>query len=83
MRQKTKLTKTKVFKLTLSEKECELLKLYAQDYNTTRPEALRRMVREALKEYKSRKGPIQPANQLGLFDALQMDIFDNASGGEE
>lgn len=72
---KTKKTYKKTFSITLPEREGRLLKMYAQDYNITRPEALRRMVRDALRQYKEQKGNIEPDNQLGLFDCVQMDIF--------
>ena len=43
------------------------------------PEAVRRMVREALKQYKSVSSNAEPLNQLGLFDTVQVDIFNNTS----
>lgn len=78
MATKTKKTYSKTFSITLPEREGKLLKMYALDYGITRPEAIRRMVRVALREYKEAKGNIEPDNQLGLFDAVvQMDIFSN------
>lgn len=82
MNNKVKTPKTKKFSITLPEREGKLLKMYAQDYGITRPMALRRMVREGLKAYQQAKGTIQPDNQLGLFDPLQMDIFDEIANEE-
>lgn len=79
MATKPKKTYKRTFSITLPEREGRLLKMYADDHGVTRPEALRRMVREALRQYKEQKGNIQPDNQLGLFDCVQMDIFGNFS----
>lgn len=75
MNAKPKKTKIKKFSIALPEREGKLLKMYADDYGISRPEALRRMVRDALREYRSKKGEIVPDNQLGLFDSIQIDIF--------
>lgn len=75
MKVKTKKPKVKKFSITLPEREGKLLKMYADDYGITRPAAIRKMVREGLKQYRAAKGNIEPDNQLTLFDSLQMDIF--------
>lgn len=74
--------KTYKFSITLPEREGKLLKMYAEDYGTTRPAAIRRMVCKCLKEYRQAKGTIEPDNQLGLFDAMQIDIFDEIHNAE-
>ncbi|MBQ0159916.1 MAG: hypothetical protein KBT28_04750 [Bacteroidales bacterium] len=78
MQKKPKAKKTKRFSITLPEREGELLGLYAKEHKITRPAAIRRMVRESLKQYKQSlaKRDIQPDNQLGLFDMVQIEMFD-------
>lgn len=78
MQKKPKAKKPKKFSITLPEREGELLSLYAKEHKITRPAALRRMVREGLKAYKQSlsKRNIQPDNQLGLFDMVQIEMFD-------
>ena len=56
-----------------------MLKLYAKEFHVSCPEAVRRIVREALKQYKSVSSKAEPLNQLGLFDTVQVDIFNNTS----
>ena len=75
-RNKKKKNKVKVT-VTLSSREGDLLTLYAKDNGTTRPAAIHRFVREALKDYHPQKK--EPSNQLTLFDSLQVDIFSNTS----
>ena len=65
--------------ITLPEREGEMLKRFAQQNCTTRPAAVRRMVIDALKQYKVAASKAEPQNQLGLFDTLQVDIFNNTS----
>lgn len=69
--------------VTLSEREGELLKLYAAEQGTSRPAALRRILRERLKDYVQQLAKEGPKNQLGLFDSVQIDIFNNTSRAEE
>lgn len=79
---KKKTTKVKRFSITLPEREGELLKQYAKEHGITRPMALRRLVRQSLRQYKiERANTLQsvPKNQLNLFDSIQVDIFDNTS----
>lgn len=72
-------TKAKKISITLPEREGEMLKSYAADLGISRQAAVKRMVRDALKQYKSSVATPEPRNQLGLFDTLQIDIFNNAS----
>ena len=65
--------------ITLPEREGDMLKRFAQQNGTTRPAAVRRMVIDALKQYKVAASKAEPRNQLGLFDTLQVDIFNNTS----
>lgn len=80
MSTKPKMRRIKKITITLSEKEGEWLSIYSQDLGISRPAVVRRLVREGLREYKSlRGGRIEPENQLGLFDSIQVDIFNNTS----
>ena len=72
-------SKAKIISITLPEREGEMLKRFAQQNGTTRPAAVRRMVIDALKQYKVAASKAEPQNQLGLFDTLQVDIFNNTS----
>jgi len=81
MDQKSVKPKTKRFVVNLAARESEMLKVYAREAGITRPAALRRLVRMALRQYWNDR-PKQdsiPANQLDLFDILQMDIFGNTT----
>lgn len=71
--------KSKQISITLPEREGELLKRFAQQNGTTRPAAARRMVMDALRQYKITAAKAVSKNQLELFDSLQVDIFNNAS----
>ena len=76
---KAKAKKTKKISITLPEREGEVLKVYAKELGITRPAAVKRIVRETLKQYKTAAAKAEPKNQLGLFDSLQVDIFNNTS----
>ncbi len=80
---RSKMRRARKITITLSEKEGEWLSLYAQEIGSTRPAVVRRLVREGLRQYKSmRGGHLEPKNQLDLFDAIQVDIFNNTSKTE-
>lgn len=70
-----KSSKAKRITFTLPEREGEWLAQYVKETGTTRPAAVRRFVRECLRQYKQMSGNVEPKNQLGLFDSLQIDIF--------
>lgn len=71
--------KTKKFSFVLPAREDELLTLYAKEHSLTRPEAVRRILREFLRQYRNALAKAEPENQLGLFDSLQIDIFNSTS----
>ena len=80
--------KPKKVSITLPEWEGEMLKAYARAHRTTCPAAVHKMVRQALREYKSELSALpkaEPKNQLNLFDSIQVDIFNNTAKvvGEE
>ena len=72
-------TKKKKITFTLPEREGEVLSLYAKENGISRPAAVRRMVRAALHQYYSALSHAEPRNQLGLFDVVQIDIFNSTS----
>lgn len=74
---KAKTRKAKKISITLPEREGEMLKMYAKELGISRPAAVRRIVRDALKQYKVTSHKDEPQNQLGLFDTLQVDLFNN------
>ena len=76
---KSKVHKAKRISIALPEREDDVLNQYAQNCGISRTTAVKRIVREALKQYSSNLAKTEPKNQLGLFDTLQMDIFFNTS----
>lgn len=81
---RSKMRRLKKITITLSEKEGEWLSLYAQDMGISRPDVVRRLMREGLRQYKaSRGGSVVPENQLELFDSIQVDIFNNTTKTEK
>ncbi len=77
--QKSKTHKNKRISIALPEREGKLLACYAKEHGLTRPDAMRRILREYLREYKLQLSNAEPQNQLGLFDSLQIDIFNSTS----
>lgn len=72
-------TKKKKISFALPEREGEMLARYAKEKGISRPAAVRRMVRTALQQYSSTIQHSEPQNQLGLFDVVQIDIFNSTS----
>lgn len=81
MNTKKQVKKIKKVSINLPEREVELLTLYAKEVGISRPEAVHRIVRTFLRQYKEKRGEsaLQPKNQLDLFDSIQIDIFNNTS----
>ena len=73
--------RAKKYTVTLSECEMRRLTVYAATSGIDRPTALARLVRQSLRDVaagiKSDLG--HDPDQLGLFDAVQIDIFNNTS----
>jgi hypothetical protein len=78
---KTKSSKGRVRRYTVTLSECEVLRLtrFADSANIDRPTALHRLLSQSLRE--ATAGLAADAkhdeNQLGLFDSVQLDIFNN------
>lgn len=73
--------KSRKYTITLSECEMRRLTAYAASCGVDRPAALGRLVRQSLREAAAglQSDAAQDLNQLGLFDTLQIDIFNNTS----
>lgn len=74
---KPKKIKPKKYTLTLSEREALRLGRYAEALGVSRPLALQRLMKQALREAADLPVGKEDTNQLGLFDTLQIDIFNN------
>lgn len=71
--------KTKKYTLTLSEREAVRLGHYAESCGISRPLALQRLMKQSLRQLAAAPPVGHDANQLGLFDTLQIDIFNNTA----
>ena len=73
--------KARVKRYTLTLSECEMRRLtqYAAAVDMDRPAALKRLVSKSLREVEVTAKEKTAANQLGLFDSLQVDIFNNTT----
>lgn len=76
---KPKKIKPKKYTLTLSEREVLRLGRYAEALGVSRPLALQRLMKQALREAADLPVGKEDTNQLGLFDTLQIDIFNNTA----
>ncbi len=74
-----KTPKPKKYTLTLSERESARLGVYADSCGITRPQALQRLMKQALRQAADASVDSRDVNQLGLFDTLQIDIFNNTT----
>lgn len=76
---KPKGPKLKRYTLTLTEPEMRRLTRYADDCGIDRPTALHRLVSQSLRQVATAAADRRDENQLGLFDTLQIDIFNNTA----
>lgn len=72
--------KLKKVSISLTEREADLLQYYAKAIGTTKGTALKKLMKAGLKEYVDMVAKSVPSNQLGLFDAMQTDIFSVEDG---
>lgn len=80
-------SKQRVKRYTIALTECEMRRLtaYADAADTDRPTALHRLVSRSLRDVTasmSLDGKVDE-NQLGLFDSVQLDIFNNTHKVQE
>lgn len=76
---KPKKPRQKKYTLTLSEPEVRRLTAYAEDCGVERPVALHRIVSQMLRQYSLAPASKHDKRQLGLFDSVQIDLFNNTS----
>ncbi len=73
--------KSRVRRYTVTLSECEVRRLtsYAAHANIDRPTALHRLLSQSLREATAdlANAPRNDEKQLGLFDSVQIDIFNN------
>lgn len=67
--------KLKKISISLTEREAGLLQYYATANGITKGKALKRLMKAGLRDYEDMLSKSVPQNQLGLFDAVQTDIF--------
>ena len=74
-----KKSRTKKVEVTLWEHDLQALQAYCDATGLQRAVAIRHLVRQGLKEFAASEAPKEARNQLGLFDSVQIDIFNNTS----
>ena len=74
---KARKPRMKKYTLTLTETEVRRLTAYAEADGIERPVALHRIVSQVLRQYSAAPGTTHDKRQLGLFDSVQIDIFNN------
>lgn len=70
--------KNRRYSISLSPTEMRRLTVYAATAGIDRPSALHRIVADALRQCAT-AAPPPDKRQLGLFDSVQIDIFNNTS----
>lgn len=79
MKKKKSTKKAKKVIVTLSSRDYDKLTLLAQKQNVSRPLVAKRLLRAQLSTLALEKQQKQSENQLGLFDSMQIDIFNGTS----
>ena len=79
MKKKKITKKAKKVIVTLSARDYDKLTLLAQKQNVSRPLVAKRLLRAQLSTLALEKQQKQSENQLGLFDSMQIDIFNGTS----
>lgn len=79
MKKKKSTKKAKKVIVTLSARDYDKLTLLAQKQNVSRPLVAKRLLRSQLSTLALEKQQKQSENQLGLFDSMQIDIFNGTS----
>jgi len=77
MPNRPKKPKVKRYTVALSELDMRRLTAYADSSGLDRPAALQRLLKQSLRESASVANTKVDKKQLGLFDTLQIDIFNN------
>ncbi len=76
---KPKKPKLRRYTVALTELDVRRLNAYADSSGIDRPTALHRLIKQSLRDNAAALPDKVDKNQLGLFDTLQIDIFDNTS----
>lgn len=71
--------KTKKLTVSLSMRDFDKLTAYAKKQCVSRPLAAKRLLKTQIAALVVEKQQKQSENQLGLFDSMQIDIFNNTS----
>ncbi len=79
MKKKRPSKKAKKLTVTIALRDFEKLTQLAKMQRTSRPIVARRLIKSQLAEMAIEKQAKNAKNQLGLFDSLQIDIFNGTS----
>jgi hypothetical protein len=79
MKKKRPAKKAKKLVVTLPYTDFERLSAYAKSQGASRPIVAKRLIKAQLAELAIEKQQRQVKNQLGLFDSMQLDIFNGTS----
>ena len=83
MKKKKTAKKAKKLVVTLPYTDYERFCAYAKSQNASRPIVAKRLIKAQLAALTIEKQKSQTKNQLGLFDSMQLDIFNKASKTED
>ena len=79
MKKKKTAKKTKKITVSLTLRDFEKITMLAKEQKTSRPIVAKRLMKSQLASIQIEKNENLAKNQLGLFDSMQIDIFDNRS----
>lgn len=83
MKKKKPAKKAKKIVVTLSHTDYEKLCAYAKSQGASRPLIAKRLIKSQLATLAIEKQQRLSKNQLGLFDSMQLDIFNGSSKTED
>lgn len=82
MKKKKNTKKAKKITVTLSHTDYERISALAKTQRVSRPLLAKRLLRAQLSALAVSSTKREAKNQLGLFDSMQLDIFNNTSKTE-
>lgn len=83
MKKRKPAKKAKKIVVTLSHTDYEKLCAYAKSQSASRPVVAKRLIKAQLAVMAIEKQQRESKNQLGLFDSMQLDIFNGTSKTED
>ncbi|MBR3528181.1 MAG: hypothetical protein IKN84_00805 [Bacteroidales bacterium] len=83
MKAKKPVKKVRKITVSLCERDFEKITELARQQNVVRPLVAKRLLHEQLATIEIAKRQSDSKNQLGLFDSLQINIFNETSKTEE